>query len=543
MKYQLYSLLCSSALFFASCEDKMDEKHTNPDGFTDTKIEYLYSRGALNALEIDYVDCYNLNIRLLATYTQVASRREGEDRINTYDIQNDKSRWENYYVKRMSTLTEIDKIYRSLSQKEQTEYLPYFETAKVLKAFNTAMATDFFGDMPYSEAFTARNTIFGEAVVLNPKYDTQKEIYYAILDDLKSAATYLKTASLDDKIDVQSAFKRQDIIYGGDLNKWYKFANSLLLRYAMRISNVDPAKTQTVLSGLAVTDLITANADNAYIKVSGKDTAPDAIWRAMRESHSKNNGYYCFAPELMTNLLNAAADPRIKVLFQTGSDDDGDVLDKTRTDFIPYPSSADDAIDLKKVETADEIMQKYAVYNTTTFRNNYYLPVGIGITAADVYFLLAEAQQRGLVSLGNAKDFYDKGIIASVQNYYDYYVNSTETDNKDAAVVATDITDAALAAWLEGSTFKFDPANALEQIATQKWMHTGILQIYETWAEYRRTDFPVLLDDKEKGALLNKENAPKRFLYPSKEASMNTDNYNSVSEQNYPEKNLWWDVK
>lgn len=542
MKYQLYSLLFGTALLFASCENKMDEKHLDPDGFTDTKIEYLYSRGALNALEIDYADCYNYNFRLLATYTQVASRREGENRINTYNIQDDKARWENYYEKRMSTLTEIDKIYATLTEKEQTEYLPYFETNKVLKAFNTAIATDFFGDIPYNEAFTARNAIFGNEVILKPGYDTQKEIYYAILDDLKSAAAYLKTASLDDKIDVQTAFKRQDIIYGGDLTKWHKFANSLLLRYAMRISNVDAEKTKAILNSVALTDLITDNADNAYIKASGKDTAPDAIWRAIRESHNKNNGYYCFAPELMTNLLNAANDPRINVLFQPGSDDDGKVIDKTVTAIIPYPSSADDVIQLKKNVSDDEIREKYAVYNTATFRNNYYLPVGVGITAAEVYFLLAEAQQRNLISLGNTEIFYNNGIFASVQNYYDYYTHTTDTDNLDTAIAATDISEATLGAWLESSSFKFNAANALEQIATQKWIHTGILQIYETWAEYRRTDLPVLLDDKEKGTLLNKANAPKRFLYPAKEASMNTDNYNSVSAQNYPEKNLWWDV-
>lgn len=542
MKYQLYSLLCGSALLFASCENKMDEKHTNPDGFTSTKIEYLYARGALNALEIDYADCYNYNFRLLATYTQVASRREGESRINTYDVQNDKGRWENYYENRMKTLTEIDRIYTHLTEKEQADYLPYFETNKVLKAFNTAIATDFFGDMPYSEAFTARNAVFGEEVILQPQYDTQKEIYYAILDDLKSAAAYLKTASLNDKIDAQVSFKRQDIIYKGDLTKWYKFANSLLLRYAMRISNVDAEKTKAVLNGLALSDLITDNADNAYIKVSGKDTAPDAIWRAIRESHNKNNGYYCYAPELMTNLMNTANDPRVNVLFQPGSDDDGKVLDKTDTDIVPYPSSADDAIQLKNNLSDDEIREKYAIYNTATFRNNYYLPVGVGITAAEVYFLLAEAQQRNLISLGSAEVFYNNGIFASVQNYYDYYTHTTDTDNMDAAIAATDVTDATLATWLESSSFKFNPANALEQIATQKWIHTGILQIYETWAEYRRTDLPVLLDDKEKGALLNKQNTPKRFLYPAKEASMNTDNYNSVSAQNYPEKNLWWDV-
>ena len=86
-----------------------------------------------------------------------------------------------------------------------------------------------------------------------------------------------------------------------------------------------------------------------------------------------------------------------------------------------------------------------------------------------------------------------------------------------------DVSDETLSNWLATSTFKFNPSKALEQIATQKWLHLGFLQIYENWAEYRRTDLPVLDDDRENGTLLNKENAPVRFLYPAKEASMNTE--------------------
>lgn len=541
MKYQLYSTLIGSLLFFSACEDKLDEKHENPDAFGSTEIEYLFAQGAKKTLENDYGDCYNYTFRLLGIYTQTTARGTGQDRTNTYLIQNDKDRWQNYYETRMNTLTEIDKMYEALDEAGKNAYRPYIETAKVLKAYNTAIATDFFGDMPYSEAFTARNTLYGKEVILKPKYDTQKEIYYAILEELKSAAAYLKTAALDKSIDEQSAMTRQDVVYQGDLQKWYKFANSLILRYAMRISNVDEAKTKEVLKAFSIADFITDNQDNAYIVDQTDVSYENGIWRALKESHSKNQGYYCYAPELMVELMNQASDPRLRLLFQPGTDDDGKVIAETN-DIVGYPSSADAAIELLSELSAAEIMKKYAVYSSVTFRNNQNLPVGIGITAAEVYFLLAEAQQRNLISLGDAKTFYDNGIIASVQNYHTYYANSSDTGNKVAAITEMDVATDVLQTWLDNSTMKFDPTKALEQIATQKWIHTGILQTYETWAEYRRTDLPVLKDDKEKGTLLNKENAPKRFLYPAGEASMNTDNYNSVSAQNYPEKNLWWDV-
>ena len=536
MKHILYSLLLGTVVAFSSCESKLDDKHNNPDGFTSAEIEYLFSKGALKAIENDYADTWNYNFRLIGNYIQTTARQAGKDRVNLYqNIQDDKARWENYYVTRMSTLTEIDKMYATLSPDEQAKYQIFVEAGKVLKAYNTAIATDFFGNMPYTEAFTARNVVYGGSVIFKPKYDTQKDIYYSILEDLKSAAAYFKTAA------ASNTFKQQDIIYKGNCDGWYKFANSLRLRYAMRISNVDPDKAKQVLAELSLDQLITKNADNTYIMVDNQSTAPDGIWRAMGESHSKAHSYYMYPPEFTVNLLKEATDPRLVVFYQPATDDEGDVYEDSK-EIIGYPSSADKAVALVNGPNGTELFKIYGCLNTVTFRKNFQLPVGIGMTAAEVYFCLAEAAQRGLFS-GSAEEFYNKGVILSIQNYYEYYKNSDAEKGKDMNIANRDVSDGTLGNWLATSTFKFNPAKALEQIATQKWLHLGFLQIYENWAEYRRTDFPILDDDRENGALLNKENAPVRFLYPSKEASMNTENYNAQSANNKIDARLWWDVK
>lgn len=535
MKYKIYSLIIGTILLFSSaCNDTMDEKHENPDGFTTTEIEYLFAQGTIYAVEIDYGDFWNHVFRWMGTQTQTLARRTGSDRINLYTIQNDKGRWENYYVKRMSPLIEADLIYKNLSDAEKEQYRIYIEAGKVLKAFNTALATDFFGNMPYKEAFTARNTIYGGEVIFNPKYDTQQEIYYAILDDLKTASEYFKTAQSN------TTFDRQDVLYNGNTNGWYKFANSLRLRYAMRISYADEAKAREVLSSLNKESLITSNSDNACIKVQSQSYAPDAIWRAMNESHNSTHGYYAHAPEGMVNLLKGAADPRLQVLFQPASNDDGVVYDEAQ-EIIGYPSSADEAIALTSGDQSSQLGQIYGVVNSTTFRKNYYFPSGIGMTAAETYLYLAEAAARGLIS-DNAEELYYKGIITSTQNYYDYYVNST-AETKVAAIAQTDVTDATLAAWVANSPYKYNASKAIEQIATQMWVHLGFIQPFQTWSELRRTDYPVLDDDREKGTLLNKANAPVRLMYAATEASMNTDNYNAQSQYNDPKVRLWWDVK
>lgn len=535
MRHLVYSLLLGTVVSLSSCGDLLDEKHNNPDGFNSTEIEFLFAKGAVRTIENDYADTYNHNFRRIGTYLQTSARQEGKDRINLYqNIQDDLGRWENYYVSRMSTLTEIDKIYGTLSPEEQKAYQNYVEAGKVLKAFNTAMTTDFFGNIPYSEAFTSRNSIYGGPIILRPKYDTQKDIYYSMLNDLKTAAAYFKTATTNE------TFKRQDVLNNGDCQKWYKFANSLRLRYALRISQVDPAKAKEVLSELSLDQLVTENADNICLLVSDQGYATDGIWRAMRESHSKSSGYYLYAPELMVNKMKEASDPRLVVYFQPGTDDEGDVIDPEQ-EIVGYPASADKAIALVTGPDGKELYKKYGAYNSVTFRNNYKLPIGVGMTAAETYFCLAEASQRGLFA-GKAEEFYNKGVILSVQNYYKYYTDS-DAESKVEAIEKRDVSTATLDKWLATSSYKFNPSKALEQIATQKWMHLGILQIYENWAEYRRTDLPVLDDDRENGALLNRENAPVRFLYPSKEASMNTENYNAQSAYNKIDVRLWWDVK
>lgn len=541
MKKILLYIPIVAAILLTSCESELNDRHFNPDGFTDAKIEYLYATGIIRTVENDYADHWNYVFRLLGTYTQTLSRESGASRTDLYTIQNDKGRWDNFYVKRMQELIEMDKIYNyKLSDQQKPNYAPYMETAKVLKSINTTMATDFFGAMPYSEAWGSRNDIYGQPVLLKPKYDSQKDIYYSVLSDLEDAAKYLSTQKLDESVELHKVFKKQDIIYGGDFSKWYKFANSLRLRFAMRISNVDEAKAKQELAGLKLEDLIIDNKDNAYTRVS-TNNSDKGIWRALIESQDKNNGY-AFAPQLMVDILKGANDPRLNVFFQPASNEKGVVIDKTKP-IIAYPSSADDAIAIMGSTQADERRRTYGVVNTVTFRNNDNLPYGVGITASDVYFLLAEARSRNLIGWGSAEEFYNKGIVLSVQEYFDYYKNSTEKSLKDADIAATDVSESTLLSWIASSSYKFDQSKALEQIATQKWMHFGILQPWENWTEYRRTDLPVLLDDKENGVLLNQGKAPVRFLYPANEMSMNAQNYATVSDQNYPDKRLWWDVK
>src|SRR2546425_11526891 len=101
---------------------------------------------------------------------------------------------------------------------------------RIMKSYVFSVMTDAMGDIPYSEAFQER-------ALLTPKYDTQQAIYTALFADLAKASGQIEPAGI--------GFTTGDIMYGGDMTQWRKFANSLRLRLAMHLANVDPATARS----------------------------------------------------------------------------------------------------------------------------------------------------------------------------------------------------------------------------------------------------------------------------------------------------------
>ncbi|MDR2919041.1 MAG: SusD/RagB family nutrient-binding outer membrane lipoprotein [Tannerella sp.] len=542
MKRLLYIIPILIALFLASCDDELDKRHTDPDEFTEANIEFLFTQGASNSIMADYTNYYTYVYANFGTYTQALARNTTTSKYTSYEPTGDLGCWDLYYTTRMAEFVEMQRIYQyNISESEKEQYHPYIYAGKIIMAYNTMFATDLYGSIPYSEGWGARLGLFGQPTNLTPKYDTQKDIYYSILADLKEAATFMKNNALNTSITKHKVFLTQDIVYGGNYSKWYKYANSLRLRAAMRISDVDAAKAKEVLGDLSLSDLITDNADNAYTFRENAANAANSgyvdggIWRALKDR--ANNGVPFYAPENMVKIFNEAKDPRLNVFFQSASDVDGVVREKD-AEIIGMPESCD--VLSNELNSKDiTAIEYYGIVNSATVRNNPAFPAGVSITASDVYFLLAEAQTKGLINMGNAEDFYNKGVILSIQEYYTYYRNSTGP-TREESIANTDTSDDTLAEWLASSPYKFNASTALEQIARQRWIHHWIAQPYEEWTEYRRTDLPQMVDDRESNALLNQGNAPVKLRYPTLEASMNPNNFPS-SEDNIKQR-VWWDV-
>ena len=173
-------------------------------------------------------------------------------------------------------------------------------------------------------------------------------------------------------------------------------------------------------------------------------------------------------------------------------------------------------------------------YDTASFTRNKYFP-GFIMTAAEVSFMKAEAYQKGFAS-GDAKAAYEKGIDQSIDMWFG--INATGDYRAPLALPsATEVSAYKAAAGVSwaGNTDK------LAIIATQKWLNTGLAQMTETWAEYRRLDKPTLVFPDDPTS--QQKVPPVRWLYPPTEKQLNGTNYNAVKAKDDLNTKIFWDTK
>jgi len=494
-----------------ACHDAYDSLFLDPDRSQTARIEYLFTQGLIDAdFPIHYGEWYWQVYHNVATWAQLSGTVNDVNMMRPVSDQWQDT-WTDYYTRAAMDLKEIYVLYAALPADQKASYEVYIHLGKIVNAFTTARTTDLWGDIPYSEAFTARQTVGRN---LFPKFDTQESVYDAILQDLKDASAALRTLSV-----VHPALAKQDLLLGGDLTGWRRFANSLRLRLAMRLSDVAQPKAAGI-----VQEILLDPATYPLVEAESLSVAwyMDPSW--IRDHNSSGNRsratselpQQAWAPKLMLDMMVTDSDPRLPVVFDSVAD--------TIVRYAGLPSSPQaqlPPIDRKHYSRLDSLM----------FSHNDNFP-GYVMTAAEVEFLKSEAYQRGWVT-GDPKAAYDSAISLSVRMYYDTYNRNSAVIRKLAVP-----SPAAMSAFLNRPGVAYD--GTLQRIATQKWIHLGIVQPYEAWAELRRTDYPVLPQDVIGGRPLER---PVRIVYPSSEITSNSQNYQAVRAKDTPTTRVWWDVK
>lgn len=400
------------------------------------------------------------------------------------------------------------------------------QATRILKAFSFQRLTDLYGSIPYFEALQPRSGIFA------PKYDKQKDIYMALLTELDEATAAFTAAAPD-------GLAAADLFYAGDIDKWKRLGYSLMLRMAMRISNVDAATANTYVAKAVAGGVFQSNDDNVYVQMA---VGPNTYLNQNGMSRTFIPGDGGQSSNLSRTLINflkggdttitADDDPRLMIISggiaQWPAEDRWLPSNVTPLGQRGMPNGYDDRM-LREYEglSLTAPFDKYDYYSRMNpkllDRNDPYMLMNYG----EVAFNLAEAAERSIGGLtpGSAKTHYEAGVSASMK-MYDIY---------DASFV---VSDAQITAYLAAHPYGvFKPA--LEMIGEQIWAN-HFMNWYEAWSDYRRSGFPALIPTNYPGNITGGV-IPTRIRYPNAELLNNLDNYQSGSTKpdNYTTK-LWW---
>ena len=382
--------------------------------------------------------------------------------------------------------------------------------AKILQSYAFLVLTDTYGDIPYTEAgkgYTDQKVY--------PKYDKQQAIYAGIIKDISDAVAAL---------DASKTRETADVLFGGDVAKWKKFGNSLLLRIGMRLSKVDATQAQSLVSKALAGGVITTNADNVLILHDANYL--NSIGQLLNATEANN--FYLAAP--FVDYLKKTNDPRLRsiaVRYVGATSGTQQTPAKAVIDpavQIGMPFGYDNSSISGPVKTLG-LASFYDFSQADRTRMNKTTARAYLVTASQTNLLLAEAVTRGWVT-GNAKDYYEAGVKAHMAQVSEMDANS---------VVSTIAVDAYLTA------NPFSSTTALEQINTQYWI-SCFLNGPEAFANFRRIGFPKLTPNPFSGKAI-KGDFINRMTYPNSEISVNSVNVKAaIANQGADDLDtkVWW---
>ena len=342
---------------------------------------------------------------------------------------------------------------------------------RILKSYTFSVMTEAMGDLPYSEALKGDT-------LLHPAYDTQQAIYNGLFADLAQANTEIQLGA------TAVGFNEGDLMYGGNMLFWKKFANSLRLRLAMHLSKRDPTKAASEAAAAVAAGVFQADTQSAQLTYLAGSPNQNPIYQDVYVGNRDDYGL----SKTFVDTLNSWNDPRLPVFAQ---------IPPAAT---PYRGLANGLFDGEKLDSLDAI--KYISRFGALWRETPDARMDL-VSYAEVLFLQAEAAERGWIA-GNAAQLYSDAITASMKQY---------------GVAPADI-----ATYLAQAKVLYDAAGAtqaghLQQIAFQKWIAL-FMQGAEAWTEWRRTLVPNLVA----GCHAVMRSLPERLPYDDNEVVLNQSN-------------------
>ena len=568
LRFKWISLVVAFALIVGSCQD-LSEINKSPNQLSANEInikyvltsvlsgtardylyEYAYPGGwtlseAMQYLQRDYIDFQSPNSSVWGTY---------EFRSRFSRIKNSQ------YIVENAAL-------------EKTENNQKFYTAagQIMRSFWYGYLTSLHGDIPYSEAMKAEEGNF------TPIYDNQKDIFKGVLDDLKSANDLLAQVSSVD------GAASSDIMFGGDIMKWRKFANSLRLRYLLRLSEkisdmsaigVDvKGEFNAIVNNSSANPVFTSNEENAAISFIGSSS--DNSWYGGPLWYSNRSEFYRRKPcATFVDAMVEGGDPRLTTFIrpvdaQLRISDATPVYSKLSDGQIirniPTSTPDKDELNTRRYVGLPPALQDPNLYNLATgvdfnaikalnpgiytdlaanpgvsyladiyAQNNNPLVKSVLMSYAELCFILSEGCLKNWISSGDAVDYYNNGVVASMRQY----------DIANGSMKVYDPNTDALVAWNESAFLNnlsdeftgTDDEGKLTKLMTQKWI--SCFMTPEFWFDWRRTGVPDLGANVILGS--NGKKIPVRIVYPDAEKNLNSNNVAEAITRLEPGEDSHW---
>ena len=509
-------LLAVALLALASCTGDFEDINRNPNQVTEEQMEALnYKTGTkvrtLQGLVIPVQEhMYQFNESLtggpFAGYIG-ATVDTWQTKFETYNPSADWRKWPFANV-----ITETYTPYKGIVGGTDDEVAVAF--ARLLRVAIMQRVTDSYGPIPYSELEN------NESVYV--AYDSQEAVYTKMFEELDEAiATLGRNTTLS-----SDAWSRYDGVYYGNIAQWLKYANSLKLRMAMRLTEVKPDLARTKASEAIAGGVITANADNAAMHAAENRTT--LIYNDWGD-HRVGADILCY--------MTGYNDPRVEKMF----------LPNDVGNYVGIRIG----IDVSGKATAMAKYSNLIVESTTPY---------LWFNAAEATFLRAEYELRW-GSEATAQSLYEDAIRLSFEERGASGADAYVADGTSRPAAYTDPLGMYSASAQSTITIAWAPGAGnfeenLERIITQKWIAIFPLGV-EAWSEHRRTGYPRLLPvvaDKSGGGVDVAQGA-RRLPYPVEEYQQNNANLQAAIQQLNAEQTngnrtgdqmgtrVWWDCK
>lgn len=485
-----YTSLLFAILFIVSCDKFLDvnEDPNNPVAVTPDLVLPTAQVYTANLMQTDRrINC--LGNMLMYNWSQSDGYAWYPDEFK-YNVTS------SFYQNNFNyTYSNTLKMYQVLANLDSTSYAYYKAIGKIMKAYHFQQLVDMYGDVPYYEALQRS----GEAT---PKYDDAKTIYEDLIVELSEAIELINTG--DNILEPGD----DDTMFGGDMEVWKQFANSVKLRILVRQSSMTGrdayikekfAEIAAEGSGYITSD---AGVNPGYAKIADQQSP---LWDSYGKDPSGTetmSGKATCATDYILAYLKDTRDPRIDKLYEKPATGHLGVPQG----LLDYDTPVVDAYMFDKVSNIGPGILKGFDMDAMVY------------TLAECYFNLAEARLKGLITTGEAKTYYENGIKASFNilgltsddatTYYSVTMNNV---NWDASV------------------------SKLQAIITQKWIAVNGMTAEQSWFDYNRTGFPAGLP---KSLLASTSDRPVRLFYPAGEYSSNGENV-PTQPNAFTEKIFW----